>query len=168
MLVYDLVSQHWDFWTYPAGTGTYFCGSTFALVTAFPHPTILQTQSQGVAVALYDSVHTDALLVGGVQVPTPIVCDMYTDTFDGGTRYKKFLSRTELIGDQFQGSSVQLRVSDDDYKTWSNFRTLDLSQNRAMLMNCGTFRKRAWHLRHTANTPLRLEALELEMILGTA
>jgi len=58
-------------------------------------------------------------------------------------------------------------VSDDDYQTWSNFREVDLSKNRPMLTNCGTFRRRAYHFRHQSNTPLRIQAVELMIDLGT-
>jgi hypothetical protein len=166
-LVYDLQTQQWAEWSFPGAISYSFVSSSFvsgAYSTSqnVPAYTALQTASQGILAALSPTTYTDT--ISG----QPIVCDIYTDTFDGGTRYKKMLARTELIADQYQGSSVQVRVSDDDYKTWSNFRALDLSKKRAFLTGCGTFRKRAWHLRHTANTPLRLEALELEMILGTA
>jgi hypothetical protein len=89
-----------------------------------------------------------------------------TSRFDNGTAKLKFLSRLEVLGD-FQDTTSNLNVywSDDDYKTWSSARTVDLSA-RSYLYRCGSFRKRAFRFYSEADTPLRLEAIELEIANG--
>jgi hypothetical protein len=69
-------------------------------------------------------------------------------------------------GDQQAGSKLKVRSSDDDYKKYTNFRTVDLSIRRPVLDNCGAFYRRSWHLRHQSNTPFRLNAVALEMDVG--
>lgn len=96
----------------------------------------------------------------------PINTLIQTSRYDGESAKIKFCAKTEVIGDH-QTSSNNLTVywSDDDYKTWTTGRTVDLS-SRAFLYRCGSFRRRAFLLTHTANSRLRLEALELELIVG--
>jgi hypothetical protein len=93
--------------------------------------------------------------------------DIYTPNFDGGVDRRKTLNIMRILGDQVTGSTLKIRVSDDDYTTWSNFRTVDLSQRRPFLPNCGTFYRRALHLRHRCNTRFRLRALDLQLDIGT-
>ncbi len=97
----------------------------------------------------------------------PIISDIYTPNFDANVRRNKQLSAMEFIGDQTPGSILEVSNSDDDYQTWSNFRLVDLSYKRPRLINCGTFRRRAYNFRHRSNTPLRLQAVELQYDLGT-
>lgn len=96
-----------------------------------------------------------------------ITWDLYTPLYDGGVRARnKMLSRMDFVADQTSGSALYVRKSDDDYQTWSNFRTVDLSKRHPCLTNCGTFKKRAFNFRHTAATFLRIEAVELQIELG--
>lgn len=91
-----------------------------------------------------------------------------TSKFDGDTTMIKFCNRLSLVGDfQSNVSFITYYHSDDDYKTWkpANGRTMDL-QTRSYLYRLGSFRRRAFMLIHTANTPMRLEAIELELGKG--
>jgi hypothetical protein len=92
--------------------------------------------------------------------------DIYTPNFDGGIDRQKFLHMMRFNGDQQAGSKLKVRSSDDDYKKYTNFRTVDLSIRRPVLDNCGAFYRRSWHLRHQSNTPFRLNAVALEMDVG--
>ncbi len=97
-----------------------------------------------------------------------IVSDIYTPNFDGGTRRRnKLMNILEPICDQQVGSELLVRSSDDDYKSWTNFRSLDLSQPRPMLTDCGTFRRRAHNFRHQSDTRFRMQAVEMQLDLGT-
>lgn len=96
----------------------------------------------------------------------PIVFDLYTPNFDGGSRKRKVLNSLEIIGDQQEGSLLKIRCSEDDYQTWSNYRTVDMSKKRPRLINCGTFRKRAYHIHQVSNTPLRIKAIEVNVEEG--
>lgn len=93
--------------------------------------------------------------------------DLVTPNFDGGVRRRKQLNLLEFIADQTSGSVLEVRCSDDDYRSWSNFREVDLSKKRPQLSNNGTFSKRAYNLRHRRNTSLRMQAVEMQIDLGT-
>jgi hypothetical protein len=96
-----------------------------------------------------------------------IISDIYTPNFDDGTSFRKTLDKMKFIGDQQTGSVLLARYSDDDYQTWSNFRTVNLWVKSPMLNNCGTFVRRAYHFRHQSNTPLRIDAVDLQIRIGT-
>lgn len=96
-----------------------------------------------------------------------ITVDVVTPNFDGGTRRKKNMTSMEFIGDQVTGSVINVRCSDDDYQSWTNFRNVSMANKRAFLTGCGTFRRRAYHLRHRKNTAFRIKAAEMQLDLGT-
>jgi len=156
-LVYDLVDKKWAQWTDENGDYFPIVSSTFSGT----HNRILQHESNG---KLYDFDQSHFSDDGEV-----ITVDIYTPNFDGGTRRRKQLNTMEFIGDQTAGSYLQVRTNDSDYdpNRWTNFRTVDMSVLRPRLANCGTFSRRAFHLRHTANTRLRIQAVELQMDIGT-
>lgn len=93
--------------------------------------------------------------------------DIYTPNFDAGVDRSKTLSQIRFEADQVSGSKLQTRFSDNDYQTWNNFRTVDLSQKRPILTDEGSFYRRAYHLRHNCNTKFRIRAMDLQMDLGT-
>jgi len=96
----------------------------------------------------------------------PIDFHVRTALFDGGSNEKKFYSRVEVIGDQVS-TNLLLRYSSDDYQTWSYYRPVNLALKRASIARLGYGRRRAFEVRHTDNTPLRLEALELTFDKGS-
>jgi len=64
-------------------------------------------------------------------------------------------------------SGLELVWSDDDYQTYSNPRTLDLSANLPKTTRLGgTKNPRAFAAVHSANTPMRLEELRLRVSIG--
>jgi hypothetical protein len=93
--------------------------------------------------------------------------DIYTPNFDAGVDRKKMLTVMRFNADQTDGCTLSVRHSDDDYKTWSNFRYVDLSQKRPTLRDEGTFYRRAYHFRKLANTTYRIRSVDLQMGLGT-
>jgi hypothetical protein len=96
----------------------------------------------------------------------PIDLQCQTERWDGGSSMWKFLRRISLLCDITSGN-VLLSYSDNDYQTFSTFRTLALNQGqRATTTNCGRFRRRAFKIRHTAATPFRASELEMELIPG--
>lgn len=103
------------------------------------------------AVTEDDSVHID------VQVRTPKA--------DAGSKRTKFLSRLEAVADKVSGDLLA-RYSDDDYTTFSKYRTIDLSKKRPRLTRLGSFSRRAFDFRHTDSTKLRIEAIELDVTQG--
>ena len=61
---------------------------------------------------------------------------------------------------------MKIRHTDDDYQTWSNYRTVDLSKPRAQLYQSGAARRRAWEFLITDPVPVRLDAAEVDFEIG--
>lgn len=92
-----------------------------------------------------------------------IITDMYSTKYDSSTMNRKFMHNLTLVGDT--GSTYDIRWSDDDYTTWNDYKTLN--PDRPWFARCGSFRRRAFHIRHTANEDARLEFIEFEVDTGT-
>lgn len=156
-LVYDMTDKTWAQWTDSAGNYWPIVAVTFDT----GHGSILQHETNG-KLYEFDSAYTsdDGAL---------ITMDLYTPNFDGGTRRRKQLNMMEFVGDQTEGSMLQIRRNDSDYKAgkWSNFRKVDLGKKKPMLPNEGSFVRRAYHFRHACDTRLRIQAVELQLDLGT-
>jgi len=75
--------------------------------------------------------------------------------------------RMDFITDQRPGK-LKVRFTEDDFQSYSLFREVDLNVARPSLTNCGTFRRRGWHLRYASPYALRLEAIELDLLHGGA
>lgn len=94
--------------------------------------------------------------------------EITTVNYDFGTSRTKFCHRATLIGDeQTSASAVTLDWTDDDYQTFSSTRSLDMSKTHPTAYNLGSFKRRAFRMKHTANTPLSLDTIELEISLGS-
>jgi len=156
-MVYDLADKMWSQWTDPDGNYFKIVSTTFLQGTG----RILQHATNG-KLYLFDSAYTS-------DDGSIITTDLYTPNFDGGVRRKKHLNRMGFVGDQTPGSMLQVRVNDEDYKAtaWSSYRSVDMGVEDPYLPNCGSFRRRAVHIRHQANTRMRLQAVELQIDLGT-
>lgn len=154
-LVYDATSQLWYQWTDSSGNYFPFVAATFNATTQV----LLQHETDGKLYLFENTTFTDNSAL--------ITFDLYTPLWDGGVRKRKTLTKLDFIADQTIGSKLMVRKSDDDYQTWSNFRTVDLSKKQPALTNCGTFQKRAYHFRHTAPTALRIQAIEMDVLLGS-
>ena len=141
-LVYDLTSQTWYQWTDANGNYIPIISSTFTS----DQQCALQHTTNGKVYKLELTNTTD----DGALIPW----DLYTPNFDGGVRLKKYLKNLDIIADKEPGSTLQVRTSDDDYQTWTNYRSVDLSANRPRLTDCGSFRRRAYHFHHECTTPL--------------
>ncbi len=90
-----------------------------------------------------------------------------TGKWDGGNSGKKTAKRIAVVGDQqIAASSLGVSWFDDDYQTPLGARTVDLADPYPNLTRCGRFRRRAFILSHSANTPMRLEALDIELEAG--
>ncbi len=153
-LVYDFYTQHWHQWT-SGDSDTYFTCINYVTNQG---KDLLQHESNGKVYEMLPTLYQD----DGVQINTRIV----TDRLDGGNNKTKFMSRLELIGDKI-ASTIQERHSDDDYQTFSSYRTIDLSAPRSQAYRYGSFRRRSFEFLHTANTPLRLEWAEIDFENGT-
>lgn len=153
-LVFDLDSKVWSQWTLP----DYF---TLGGV-AHQGQTILQGQRDGQLYYFSTSAAVDAQASG-----TAISWELVTPPFDGGSRMRKYLSRMDFLTDNTPAKDLQVRWSDDDQRTWSNWRTVDLAARRPTLTGCGSFYRRTFHFRHNGPQVLRLQAVDLHLDLGT-
>lgn len=116
--------------------------------------------------AIYSQNFTTYGDAPGAAGTVPINVRIVTNRFDAETSEWKHCRRISLIGDLVSSNAV-LAYTDNDYQSYSSFRTMPLNQGqRATLTPAGRFRRRAFQLRHTAYTPFRAMALELEIIKG--
>jgi len=84
-----------------------------------------------------------------------------TTIFDAGSVDRKAIGSAEIVGDKVAATAL-LRWSDDDYATSNKYRKIDLAATRARIRRLGSFSRRSYEIRHTANTPFRVEALEIK------
>lgn len=156
-LAYDLTEGMWHQWT--DANGNYFPIVSATYGTGQTH--ILQHETNGKLYLADPSYLTDDSSL--------ITVDIYTPNYDAGTRRRKMMKFMEFLADQQAGSVLQCRHNDSDFDPtkWSNFRNVNLAQKRAFLTDCGTFSRRAYNFRHSCNTSLRIQAVELQLDLGT-
>lgn len=154
-LAYDITQDLWFQWT--DHNGNYFPIVSSTYDAQGRH--VVQHESNG---NLY---YIDSTSYKDIDNPIPVT--IITPTFDAGTYRRKQLNVMKFVGDQVPGSVLQVSHSSDDYQTWSQPRNVDLSQNTPMLVNCGTFKKRAYKFVHMHDTPFRLSAIEVQYDVGT-
>lgn len=159
-LVYDITEKMWARWT--DANGNYFPMVGSSYTTGLQH--LFQHESNG---RVYTSASTYATDDGDT-----IQVDVYTPNLDGGTKREKTLPLLTVLADKKVGAELLIRTNDFDYDPakWTNFRRVDLNQNRPMLTDCGSFIRRAHNLRYRSPTVRmpRLQAIELELQAGTA
>jgi len=153
-LVYDVEEKVWHEWSTNVATAH----TTFA----YNYQTDIGTGKSALLHNTDGYIYTVEPLIY-LDNATAILADAYTQKYDGSTMNRKFMHNLNVIGDL--GSTYTIRWSDDDYTTWNSFFTL--STTRPFITRCGSFRRRAFHLRHTANEDFRAEALEFEVDVGT-
>lgn len=154
-VVFDITENRWHQWI--DASGNYFPMVAATFNSSNQH--IFQHESDGKLYIVSPSYLTDN---GSI-----ITADIVTPNFDAGTRRRKNLEALTIVGDQVTGSSLYVRVSDDDYVSWTNFRKIDLSQKMPRLTGCGTFTRRAYHFRHQDATVFRIQAVEMQLDIGT-
>ena len=151
--VYDIDEDRWTEWQ--SGSS-----GRFKYVSSDEHDdgAIVQHESDGTICTFDIDVYQDN--------GSPIYCILQTAPIDRDTQHNKTCKRFELYGDeQTSSATVDIQYSDDNYKTFSTARTVDM-QYRSWLTGLGKYRRRAWKCTHTANTPLRLEGFEEEFQEG--
>ena len=154
-LSYDIVQDLWFQWTDHNGNYFPIVASTYNANQEH----ILQHEDNGYAYKIDSNTYKD--------LHQPIVVDIITPPFDADTYRRKQLNIMKFVGDQVEGSVLYVRRTDDDYKTWSAWRSVDLNIEAPILTNCGTFRKRAYQLLHMKDTPFRIRAVEVQYDMGT-
>jgi len=156
-MVYDLDQNLWYQWSNPTASVFPLVGMAYS--QAFFH--VAQGWDDG-NVYLFEGDYkmpTDNGVISPVEI--------YTPNTDFGTRRQKTLHRMYIRSDQTPGSILQVRRSDDDYQTWSNFRNVNLAKKTPYMQDEGTFVKRAYHFRHACPTPFRIRSADLQADFGT-
>jgi hypothetical protein len=164
-IVYDVSEKMWYQWTMWA-IGTAFSGVPGIYAEQYFRPSYYAGDESGYYVldndngtlySLSDTQYTDA--------GAPIYYRAITDIVDNGTTKRKFYNRVEIIGDKVP-ATMNIRSSDDDYKSWSSYRTVNLNAIRPQIYQTGAARRRAWEFLCTENQPLRLDSAEIDFEVG--
>ena len=156
-LAFDVDERRWCQWTDTNGNYMPIVSST----TDSQLRNILQHESNG-RLYVFDSSYAD-------DDGDPIQVDIYTSNMDGGTKVIKQQEQFEMVADQVQGSVLQIRWNDKDFDpaSWTNFRSIDLSKERPLIPDLGSFSRRAFNLRHRCPVRMpRLIAFEMRQDLG--
>lgn len=154
-LVYDINEGEWHQWT--DANSSYFKMTAYTYDSSKRH--IFQGDTDGKLFYASSDYTNDA--------NSTIVVDIYTPLFDANTSRRKTMSAMTFIGDQDVGSVLYVQSSENDYQNWNSYREVDLSQSVPMLINEGTFYRRAYHFRHRSNTKFRMQAVDVQYDLGT-
>lgn len=169
-LVYDLEQREWYNFTSGQGNAPYLTYSAGAVTAGgSTTPTLLQGLWGGRFYTPSPTAYTDQhifLTNADADAVDSIQADIVTPNYDGGTRLKKTLTKLRILADQYSAGTLLIRWSDDDYKTWSNWKQVNLQLIDPFLTNLGTFKKRAFHFRHQMPAAYRIEAVEMERMLG--
>lgn len=167
-LVYDLDQKLWYIWTDP--NGNYWPVSALSYVPPSVTSGSVVVNAAHLAQDYNNGniyyLDNDAVYPNDNGVLFPV--DIYTPNFDAGVDRVKVLNMMRFNADQTNGSILKVRHSNDDYQTWSNFRTVNLARERPILTDEGAFYRRAYHFRHMCNKPLRLKTVDLQLDIGVA
>lgn len=156
-LAFDIRERRWSQWT--DASGNYLPIIASAATSSNTH--LVQHVSNG-KVYVMDRTYTN-------DNGSIITVDLYTPNWDGGLDRRKHLNALRVLADRQQGSLLQVRHNDYDYDPakWTRYRTLDLGHARPVLTNLGSFRRRAHNFRHQSDTALRMQAVDLQLDIGT-
>jgi len=163
-LVFSLTDNTWCEWTsYDGATeGNFIANDIKAHVNSSGTTQIFVLHESTGDVHLLDIDEYDD---DGNTIKVKIV----TDKIDFQTAAPKFLYRLILLGDLIDHTSavnVSLRWTDDDYQNWSASYTRDMNYIPAWNA-CGKFNRRAFEITFENDWPMRLEAFEFAVKLGT-
>lgn len=156
-LAFDLRERIWSQWTDADGNYLPIIASTFTSDKLH----LVQHATNGKVYLMDRGYYNDN---GSV-----ITVDLYTPNWDGGVDRNKHMAMLRVNADIERSSILQVRHNDHDYDParWSRFRSLDLSRERPMLSDLGSFRRRAHNFRHQSNTAMRLKSVDYQLDLGT-
>jgi hypothetical protein len=114
-------------------------------------------ENNGIIYSLAPDVYSD----NGV----PINFSVRTPPFDNGNLDRKQFVRARLVTDIETGTAL-IRSTDNDYSSYTNYFPLPLSDYEGDQLTAGQARRRAWEIRYTSTTALRVEALEIDFTQG--
>lgn len=104
------------------------------------------------------NVDTDTYQDNGAPIDVHII----SEREDNNQLAPKAWNEIAIVGDK-QAGKLLVRYSDDDYTTFSKYRSVNLALKRPRLTQLGSAERRSFELRYTGNTPLRIKALEADL-----
>lgn len=158
-LVYDFTEQQWHI----ERTGT---SSTYQIINYVTDGVLDYFQAPKLSI-LYE-------MSGGFYQDNgaTITAIGQTSMIDAGNNQRKFTGSLTAIGDRAapNGSpnSLLIQWSNDDGQTFSTGYTVDLTTPRPRVPRCGSFFRRRYRWTHATNNPMRLEALEQEIVVSAS
>lgn len=156
-LVYDMKSLHWYEWTtvYDSGESAFNVTAS----TIINGETVVSGMFDGHLYNVSEETFKD-----GTQ---NIRFEARTDPWDGGVAVRKFIHRARLVGDlqTVSGATIDLTWSDDNYKTFSTARSISLETLPA-LTRFGKTDRRVWRVKSEANSPIRLDGVDMVFSIG--
>lgn len=93
---------------------------------------------------------------------SPIDFRVITPLTHSATATLHRVSGVEVQADT-EAASGLLRYTDDDYHTWSQYRTINLGTRRSRIARLGSTRGRGFEFRYTGDTALRVEKLVVDI-----
>jgi len=156
-LVYDLEEELWHEWSSNSSSTHAIFNGIYASAPTNGKSLILG-RTDGKVYTLDPGVYQDNSVA--------ILAEAITTKYDFETMNRKFMSNLNIVGDLLSGESVTVRWTDDDYATWSNWKTLSLTSLPGF-NRLGAFRRRAFDILYTGNFAYRMEAIEVDVTLGT-
>lgn len=157
-LVYDVDEKLWHEWSYNTGDLAHSVFPCNYIGDADTGKVYMQHSSTGVVYTFSPQAYKDDNLM---------VAEIITNKSDFDNYNRKFFYNTLPVGDSYSTTNtLSVRWTDDDYKTWSAWRDVDLSGEWPALSRCGYGRRRAWNLKQVQEQPLRLESLEITYLEG--
>lgn len=93
---------------------------------------------------------------------SPIDFRVITPLTHSGTATLHRISGVEVQADTEVATGL-LRYTDDDYHTWSQYRTINLGTRRSRIARLGSTRGRGFEFRFTGDTALRVEKLVVDI-----
>lgn len=156
-LAYDITQDLWFQWTDHNGNYFPIVASTYDAEDRH----VLQHENNGRLFYISNDNYKD--------LNDPIIMDIFTPNFDANTFRRKQLKVLKVIGDQVEGAILQVRHNDNDYDpgSWSKWREIDMGSKNPLMMDCGTFIRRAYQIRFTKDLPIRLRAAEVQYDVGS-
>jgi len=157
-LVYDVDEKLWHEWS-SNNAGNHSVFSYNYMCDNHTGSAYLQHISDGTLSKLDTTSYQD--------ISTAILIELTTNKYDMDTIKRKFLCNFRIVSDRYaSGNSVDVKWTDDDYQTWSNTKTISLTDDFPNFARGGAFRRRAFNIRNALNYPLRLESLEVTYYNG--
>lgn len=153
----DLETRLWHTWTWDNSNFALSRGMTIRAGSTVKS-IFVRTGAAG-CYQLDSSLYQDS----GTTITTTWQSNMQTfDTYD-----QKMCNRFVVVADRGSGSNtVAVSWTDDDFQTYSTPISIELNQERPSLYRLGRFRQRAFKLTHTANMPLRIRELVVDLNMG--